>query len=309
MSGFVSSFLSIAAIIIPILYSIFFEGVIYLKRRKNNFIIDLMNQIETSINLKFYLLFGLCVFAPLLILSWFDYLHLDSSLADFYLPSIAVIITGLLITIFKRIWVLFISSIGVFLLFHTYYIFHRYWCSFYAIYAISLLVYIFYMVYFYKNKFQKVPKKILNLQWTVEVISFSAFTFQLIYSVFVMGLDSLPVGNEVASNLSLGNLYIIFISSWSLLLALSLAFGLKWAMTSAKINIFSSMLKFKQTKQTKVKVGIKGFAESDMKSGQITSISNSLVIADDKAEVSIIPWEEICMISYTAGYEHQKKKR
>lgn len=120
-----------------------------------------------------------------------------------------------------------------------------------------------------------------------------------------MGLDSLPVGNEVASNLSIGNLYIIFISSWSLLLALSLAFGLKWAMTSSKINIFSSLLKFKQTK---VKLGIKGFAESGVKSGQIMSISNSLVIADDKAEVSIIPWEEICMISYTLNMNTKRRR-
>ena len=305
MAGFIGSILSIAAIIVPILYSIFFEGIIVIKRKKNNFIIDLMRHIESLVNWKFHLLFGLSIFAPLFTLSWFDYLHLDSSLADFYLPSIAVIISGVLITIFKRIWVLFISSIGVFLLFYTYYIFHHYWYYLYTIYAVSLLIYLLYTFYSTNKKFKKIAQKLQNIQWTVEVVAFTAFTFQFIYSVFVMGLDSLPVGNEVTPNLSLGNLYIIFISSWSLLLALSLTFGLRWAMTSAKINFFSSMLK---NKRTRVTVGLKSALGNGVKSGEIKSIDNSLVIMDEKRELSVIPWEEVCMISYTTMEDNKRKK-
>lgn len=294
--------LSIVAIIVPVSYSIFFEGDMVIGRRKNNFIIEIMNVVNDHTNWKFYLIFSLSAAIPILLMSWFDYLHLDSSLADFYLPSIAVIITGLLITIFKRLWVLFISSIGVFLLFKTFYIFHQYVYTLYVLYALSLLIYISYIVF--STRSPEKGKNIRNFQWVVEVAAFSVFTFQLIYSIFVITIDSLPIGNQDNSNLLLGNLYIVFILGWSVLLALSLAFGLRWIWTSARINIFYSTTIFKLEK---VEISVKNSLESKVISGSVQGMNHAFLISEGNGKVTLIPWEEIQMISVISMKNERKK--
>lgn len=302
MSAIVDYSISIAAIIVPILYSIFFEGSSILTRKKNNILREMLAQFNIANDFRFYLLFGLAVAIPVCLLSWFDYAHLDSSLADFYLPSIALIIVGLLLSIFKRLWVSFISMIGVFILFQTFYIYHQYQQTFCALYLSFLVVYIIYFKY--SVKFPDKISGFKKMQWIPEIVGFSTFSFQLIYSVFVMGLDSLPTGGSVVPNLSLADAYILFIASWSALLALSMALGLRWALTSVRTALFSVLLKIDPDAFI---VSLKSGGGVSVKSGVIKSVEHSLVLRDHEGEISIVPWEYVQRIGFKIPDKAQKK--
>lgn len=293
MSSIADYSVSIAAIIVPILYSIFFEGSSILARKKNNILRELLTQFNVANGVWFYLLFALSVAIPIILLSWFDYAHLDSSLADFYLPSVAIIIIGVLLSIFRGLWVAFISLTGVFLLFHTFYIYHQYQQTLYSLYLTFLVFYIIYVVY--SHKFPTKVHGFKKLQWITEIVGFSAFSFQLIYSIFVMGLTSLPTGSSVVQNLLLGDTYIIFIASWSALLAMSMALGLRWAWTSVRTAFFSVLLKIEPGA---FKVSLKSAGGVSVKDGSIKSVEHSLVIQDQENEISIVPWEYVQRIGF-----------
>lgn len=302
MSAIVDYSISIAAIIVPILYSIFFEGSTILTRKKNNILREMLAQFNVANNFWFYLLFGIAVAIPVSLLSWFDYAHLDSSLADFYLPSIALIIIGVLLTLFKRLWVLFVSLVGVFILFKIFYIYHQYQQAFLALYLTFLVLYLIYIAY--SVKFPNKTNKLKKMQWIPEIVGFSTFSFQLIYSVFVMGLDSLPTGGSIVQNLSLGDAYILFIASWSALLAMSMALGLRWAFTSVRTAIFSIMLKIEPDTFS---VSLKSGGGVNVKSAIIKSIEHSLVLQDNEGEISIVPWEYVQRIGFKITSKTQKK--
>ena len=290
--------LAIASIVIPILYAAFFQGSTILTRRRENLLSEYIEYLRIGKGAKFYAAFSASVVTPMIILAYFDFTNLNSNLNLFYLPSFSVIIIGALLSIFRRLYSVLFAFPVVLFLFFIFPIYDQY-MGLFAIANVLLLILCL------GNEFKGWGTKIvLRWHWMPMVLGFSAFGFQFLYSIFVMGLDSLPGNNSGLSRSVLANIYITFLAVYFTVFALSLPLGLRWLLKTIKFEILSLKIR-KQSERFEVKVKSSG---NTLTQGYLRSIDKALVVEKVDGELEIIPWDLTLKFSFRGTKEGHNKK-
>lgn len=303
MSAGVTETIQIAAIVVPVLYSIFVESnrIVNRNRRRIEEALENLSNISKSKLAPALTFFSVMV--PILLLLYFDSKNLDVSYAVIYIPSIAAVALGAALFIVRKLYVVIFSAPGFIYFVWLYdYTSRPYLSYFWTAYGILFLFYTIYTVVSWK--IPNIKKSFVKFYGIPQMAGFASFSFQILYISFSMSMGYITSLSGVVPKVTLGNLVIIYLMFWASFFTLSMALGIRNLVQDYRRSILSSSIEAKSM-IINAKITTRGKFSPE---GEITSVGNSLTIKTEDGHFAVVPWNLIQGASFKINSEGDKKE-